>query len=181
MPLCIHNKILQQNQSRIVHSKRIHILIFKKSCQISFKIAVPNYSHKSCMKVNVSPTLQTQGYHFKFYQASSHHCIASNLFESSVPWVTRQLYTYISYLICIFPFFIDVRIQLSPFSHHHFPLPYPRLLPTLNPTPPWALSMGPSFMFIYISFPSFPHISLSPPLWLLSVCCQFQCLWLYFA
>ena len=75
---------------------------------------------------------------------------------------------------------INVPTQLSPFPHHHFPLPYPRQPPTLNPTPPWLCPWVPhSCSFTSLSLLSHV-ISLSPPLWLLSVCCQFQCLWLYF-
>ena len=51
----------------------------------------------------------------------------------------------------VWGFFIDVQIQLSPFSHHHFPTPTSHL----QPHPSLAPSMGPSFMFIYVPFPSF--------------------------
>ena len=69
------------------------------------------------------------------------------------------------------------------YSCLHFPTTiFPTLpMPTFHPQShsPLALSMGPSFMFLYIPFLLSHIISLSPPLWLLSVHCPFQCLWLY--
>ena len=57
------------------------------------------------------------------------------------------------------------------------------LTPNSHPQsfPPLALSLAPLYMFFDDTFHSFPVISLPPPLWLLSVCSLFQCLWLYFA
>ena len=66
------------------------------------------------------------------------------------------------YLFLIKKIFIDVRIQLSPFSHHHFPLLYPLRPFTLNPTPLWLCPWVPhscSFMTLSLLpmlFPS-PH------------------------
>ena len=80
-----------------------------------------------------------------------------------------------------FLFFIDVRIQLSPFSHHHFPPPYPPPTPTLN-TGPHLASPCILHSCSFTSFSLLSHvISLPLPLWLLSVCCQCRCLWPYFA
>ena len=55
------------------------------------------------------------------------------------------------------------------------PTSHPRSYPSL------ALSMGPLYMFLDGPFFFFPHYPLPPPLWLLSVCSVFKCLWLYFA
>ena len=57
----------------------------------------------------------------------------------------------------------------------------PSLPPTLEPTPFGIVRV--SFIHVPIwPFPYFPPLSLFPlPLWLLSVCFLFQCLWLYFA
>ena len=78
-------------------------------------------------------------------------------------------------------FIIVVQVQLFPFSHHHFPPPYPPLLTTLNPHPlwlgPWVLYTC-SLMNLLLLSPINP---IPLPLWLLSVCSLFQCLWLYFA
>ena len=52
-----------------------------------------------------------------------------------------------------FPFFIVVQVWLSPFSHHHFPPPYPH--------PPLSLAMGPLYKFLDSLSHSFPHYSLS--------------------
>ena len=91
------------------------------------------------------------------------------------------LLPFISFLF-IFFFFIDIRIQLSPFSHYDFPLPYPRPPPTLNPHPPPRLCAWVPHSCSCTSLSLLSHaISLSPPLWLLSVHHQFQCVWLYFA
>ena len=43
-----------------------------------------------------------------------------------------------------------------------------------------ALSMCPLWKFLDGLSPIFPDYPLPPPLWLLSVCSSFQCLWLYF-
>ena len=70
-----------------------------------------------------------------------------------------------------FPFFflnvIVVQVQLSSFFPHYSPLPP---LPDLPPSilPPLALYMGPLYMFLNNPSPSFPIISISHLLWLLS-------------
>ena len=80
-----------------------------------------------------------------------------------------------------FYFFIDFQMQLSPFSHHHFPPPYPCPLSTLNLTPHWLCTWVPhTCSFTSLSLLSHV-ISLPLTLWLLSVYCQFQHLWLYLA
>ena len=64
-------------------------------------------------------------------------------------------------------------------------------LPTTLPSPqnptfhllshcPLALSMCPLHMFLDNPSSFLPHYPLPTPLWLLSVCSIFQCLWLYF-
>ena len=69
----------------------------------------------------------------------------------------------------------------------HFPtttFPCPTCPPphTLNPTPPLAFSMGPLYTFLDITLPLLsPIIPLPLPVWLLSVCSLFRCLWFYFA
>ena len=75
-------------------------------------------------------------------------------------------------------FCIVVQVQLSPFSPP--PCPPPSLPPTLKPTP-FGFVHG-SFVHVpwwpFLFFPS--HVPPSP-LWSLSICSLFQCLWLYFA
>ena len=80
--------------------------------------------------------------------------------------------------------FIFIFLLLN-YSCAHFP---PITLP--NPTHPHLPhSMSPQVVFVHGSFihvpwwpfPFFPHYSLPPPLWLLSVCSLCQCLWFYFA
>ena len=70
---------------------------------------------------------------------------------------------------------------MFPFSPHHAHSPHLSPPPILEPTP---------FGFVHVSFytcsllalPLFsPIIPLPCPLWLLTVCSLFQCLWLYFA
>ena len=62
------------------------------------------------------------------------------------------------------------------------PLPPSPAIPTSHPQsdPPLSLSMCPLYMFLDDPSP-FLHFSLPPPLWLLSVCSLFQCLWYYFS
>ena len=64
-------------------------------------------------------------------------------------------------------------LPCSPHSPTH-----PCLL--LSNPPPLALSMCPSYMFLDGPFSVIPHYPLPSPLWLLSDCSLFQCLWLYF-
>ena len=75
------------------------------------------------------------------------------------------LFSRLSFLhISLFLFLkiIDVRIQLCPLSHHHFPLACPPPPPTLNPTPlwlcPWVLYTC-SFMTLSL----LSHITSLPP------------------
>ena len=66
-----------------------------------------------------------------------------------------------------------------------FPPPLPSY-PSHPHSPPLTLTL---FGFVHVSFIHVPenptsfssHYPLPPPLWLQSVCSQFQCLWLYFA
>ena len=65
-------------------------------------------------------------------------------------------------------------------SPRHSPSPHPSLPPTLD-LPTLALSMGPLYIFLGDPSSSLPIIPLFPPLWLLSVCSLFSCLWFYFS
>ena len=75
----------------------------------------------------------------------------------------------------IVTFFVVVfaQVQLSPFSRHHFLPSHPQSYP------PLALSMDPYTCSLTTLPLLSPVIPLCPPLWLLSVCSLFQCLWLY--
>ena len=76
---------------------------------------------------------------------------------------------------------VVVQLQLSPFSPHYCLPPYPPPPPTVNPAP-LSLSMGPLHMFLDLTLPLLsPIIPLLLPLWSLSVCSLFLCLWFYFA
>ena len=64
-------------------------------------------------------------------------------------------------------------------SLHRAPSTHPSPPPTLEPTTPFGFDC---VSFIHVGDPSLsPVIPLPQPLWLLSVCSLFQCLWLYFA
>ena len=90
-----------------------------------------------------------------------------------------KIFIYLFIYLFIFHIFIVVQVQLSPFPSH-FPTPQPSPLPTLDLTP---------FGFVHVSFVDVPenpspfllHYPFPPPLWSLSVCSYFQCLWLSFA
>ena len=75
-------------------------------------------------------------------------------------------------------FLFLIILLLFNYSCLHFPPPQPNLPPSLTSTFPLS--------FVHVSFivvlenPS-PRYPLPPPLWLLSDCSYFQCLWLYFA
>ena len=111
--------------------------------------------------------------HFIFYK---HKLIA----------LRKQGVTFLFFMFSIFLFFyyfylfIAVQILLSTFSCHHYPQPHSCPPPTLNPFPTLTLPMGPLYMFLDQLPLLYPIILLLPPLWLLSVCFLFQCLWLYF-
>ena len=85
-------------------------------------------------------------------------------------------------MLIMIDFFIVVQVQLSPFSPHNatphtspISTSYPRTYPLwLCPCVLYTCS----FMVLLLFSPIVP---LPPPLWLLSVCSLFQCLWLYFA
>ena len=80
-----------------------------------------------------------------------------------------------------FFFFVFVQVQLSPLSPHQYPRPQPSPPPTLDPTPLW---LCPCVLYTcsLMTLPLFPPLSPSPhPLWSLSVCSLFKCLWFYFA
>ena len=86
-------------------------------------------------------------------------------------------------VLTCFYFYVCIYLWLFKYSCLHFhptmPCSHPSLPPTLEPT---------TFGFVCVSFihvpwwpfPDFPTLSSPPPLWLLSVCYLFQCLWLYF-
>ena len=84
-----------------------------------------------------------------------------------LPFLAFLLFVFLSF------FKIVVQVQLSLFSYHHFP--------PSQCYPPLALSFSLLYMFLDDSSPSFPCHPPLQPLWLLSVCSLFQCLWLYFA
>ena len=82
------------------------------------------------------------------------------------------MFIYVCVYVCLFSlsFFLNVivvQVQLSSFFPHYSPLPP---LPDLPPSilPPLALYMGPLYMFLNNPSPSFPIISISHLLWLLS-------------
>ena len=54
------------------------------------------------------------------------------------------------FFVTIFPFFIVVQVQLSPFSCHYFPPPHVPPLSTLNLTP-LALFMSPLYTFLNLT------------------------------
>ena len=79
------------------------------------------------------------------------------------------------YLFIIFKtFFIAVQVQFSVFSLHPSP-------------PPSSVSTPPCYCPCVLyncsckPFTLFPYNPLPSPVWSLSACSQFQCLWLYFA
>ena len=96
----------------------------------------------------------------------------------------RNLYPvdeFSSYLSIYLLIYVIFQIQLSPFSVHHGPPtpPIPASHPQTNP-----LWLCPCVLYTcsLVDLPLFSHIIPPPcPLWLLSVCSLFQCLWLYFA
>ena len=96
--------------------------------------------------------------------------------------IFELIYTYICVLYIQFSLFQISFLLLFKYSclrfHPTMP-PYPTHphLPPSNP-PPLALPMCP--LYVFLNGPS-PIIPLPSPLWLLSVCSLFQCLWLYFA
>ena len=94
-------------------------------------------------------------------------------------WVKKNFFWWCNFCLffCRFSFFFFffftvVQVQLSPFSHHHFPLPHTSLPPSLNPPThwlcPWVL-----YTCSWVALPHFSQLSSS----LHSGCCQFA---LYF-
>ena len=112
-----------------------------------------------------------------FYR--THLCQASSvpsLFSTALPcgamWLSH-------------PFFKKITLLLFNYSCLYFPTtPLPH--PSHTQFPPLIL---PHFVFVHVSVLDVPentshfphHDLLPPPLWLLSVCSLFQCLWLYLA
>ena len=100
--------------------------------------------------------------------------------RSALPMSLQSICNYI--FIYFFKFFIGILLQLSHFFPLCPPLPSPPPTPTVNPTP---LSMSVIHTCsLTSSFPFFPSLfpSVLPlPLWLLSLCSMFPCLWFYFA
>ena len=83
-----------------------------------------------------------------------------------------------------FYFFYRCSIIVVPISPHYSPLLYPPplLLHSVLTIPLLSLSRGPWYMFPDLIIPLLSAVSpLIPPLWLLSVCSLFPCLWFYFA
>ena len=84
-----------------------------------------------------------------------------------------------NYIIYFFLIFI-VQLELFPFFPHCSLLPCPP--PSHTQSPSLSLSMGPLYMFLDLTLPLVsPIISLPHPLWLLSDCSLFPCLWFCFA
>ena len=77
------------------------------------------------------------------------HCL-SKTFPDPLPCVISTAQPR-PLMLFIYLFIFIVQVQLSPFSHHHFPPSHPQSLPAL------ALSVGPSYMFLDDTSPSFPH------------------------
>ena len=98
-------------------------------------------------------------------------------------WTHTKKYTSSNLVFCtLFKFFYCCSITVVPISPHYPTLPYPPPPPTFNPLPSLSLSMGPLYMFLDLTLPLLsPVISLPPPLWSLSVCSLFPCLWFYFS
>ena len=67
---------------------------------------------------------------------------------------------------------------VSIFPPPFFSTPCPHLPTSI--LPPLALLMSPLYMFLNDPSLSFPHYFPPLPLWFLSICSLFQCLWLYF-
>ena len=93
-----------------------------------------------------------------------------------------QIFFCFSCLNSLSIYFIVDQLQLSPFPPNYPPLSYPTphthsILPSLL-----SLFIGPLSMFLDLTLPLLsPITSLAPPLWSLSVCSLFPCLWFYFA
>ena len=102
-------------------------------------------------------------------------------------WCSNQLSNAARALVAVFYilfiFYCCSSTVVSIFTPPHYPHPihlHPIHLPPFKPT---------TFGFVHVSFihspwwpfPYYPLFPSLPPLWLLSVCPLFQCLWLYFA
>ena len=102
-------------------------------------------------------------------------------FANVFPEISLMKYEKITVCFLFYFSFINVWIQLSPFSHHHSPpLTHPHLLYSILP---FLGFVHGSFRFVgWRPFPFFPHLvtCLPNPHCLMSVCSLFQCLWLYF-
>ena len=109
---------------------------------------------------------------------STHYFIV--FFSKVTCWVFyNQILFYFFFYYNNYIFFIAVQLQLSPFPSHYSPCPtHPHLPHSILP-PPLSLFMGPLYVFLDDASPFFPIILLLPPLWLLSVCSLFPCLWFY--
>ena len=90
----------------------------------------------------------------------------------------QQFYIYLFFIDWLF---IVVQVYLSPFSCHHFPPPHPPPPPTLNSTSLWLCPWVLYTCSLMTLPPLSPIIPFPSPLWLLSICSLFQCLWMYFA
>ena len=79
-----------------------------------------------------------------------------------------------------FLFIFIVQVQFSAFSLHPCPKLQPSLPPShFHPLPHYCPCV--LYNCSWKHFTLFPWNSLPSPLWSLSACSQFQCLWLYFA
>ena len=146
---------------------------------------MPGGRNKSIGPVQVSPWPHSL---WSVPEAQGFRCSCS-----CSPWFSHLLLGLLGHvvvLVLIFlivhglkKYFIVVQLQLSPFHPHYSPLPYLLPAPTLNSLAsprchcPWVL-----YTCSLVTLPLLcPVIPLSVPLWLLSICSLFPCLWLYFA
>ena len=126
---------------------------------------------------------------FLFYSYININLFAKLLMEkflslstTSLPSQIRKLYKswcgFFFLVLFVYLFiFIVLQIPLSPLSCLHFTPPCPPPPPTLDPSPPWLCP----WVLYMCSLTTFsPILPIPPPLWLLSVCSLFQCLWLLF-
>ena len=97
-------------------------------------------------------------------------------YHSELRYFVKSICIFFHAVLC----FISFNHLLLIFKYSCLCFPTTTSPPTLNPTPlwlcPWVLYTHSLTTLSLLS----PIISLPPPLWLLSVCSLFLCLWLYF-